>query len=75
MRQLIAPYTRFREALQEDRQNYRNGILESTFPLHTHIIAYFVYSTRTIKINIFRERVGAQVFPHSDFPEGRGAMP
>ncbi len=41
---------------------------------HAHY-RLFVYSTRTIKINIFRERVGAQVFPHSDFPEGRGAMP
>ena len=38
---------------------------------HAHY-RLFVYSTRTIKINIFRERVGAQVFPHSDFPEGRG---
>lgn len=41
---------------------------------HAHY-RLFVYSTRTIKINIFRERVGTQVFPHSDFPEGRGAMP
>lgn len=32
----------------------------------------FVQSTRTIKINIFRERVGTQVFPHSDFREGGG---
>lgn len=40
---------------------------------HAHY-RLFVYSTRTIKINIFRERVGAQVFPHSDFPEGRGGL-
>lgn len=36
---------------------------------HAHY-RLFVYSTRTIKINIFRERVGTQVFPHSDFSRG-----
>lgn len=67
---MIYAYTHARGAASSENAILRFDLL-STPRAHYRL---FVQSTRTIKINIFRERVGTQVFPHSDFREGGGGL-
>lgn len=64
----FSSYTHARGAASSENAILRFDLL-STPRAHYRL---FVQSTRTIKINIFRERVGTQVFHHSDFREGGG---